>query len=565
MRARRWWAAAILCACGVSWYWLLPRAPVVLPTRAVPNGLVRGVVHVHTRRSDGTGTVDDVAAAAARAGLQFVIFTDHGDGTRQGEAPAYRSGVLCIDAVEVSTEGGHVLALGLPQMPYPLGGEARDVLADIHRMGAMGFAAHPSSDRHSLRWSEWGTALDGLEWLNADSEWRDEDWPTLARALLTYPFRRTATLAGLLDRPAETLQRWDDLTRRRQVVALAAVDAHARLSLTAGDPYRAGPAVHVPSYEQMFRAMSVTVSHVQLSGVGQEDARAVLEAIRRGHLYSTIDGLAGPAVFRFSAMSGGNRAEGGDRLAIAGSSVEVGVETNAPAGARIVLVKDGAEITSSSGPMLTYAAPATPGVYRAEVQLATAPGDPPVPWVVSNPIYVGMDVVATEPDAVPPQSVAVAPVYQDGPAVGWQVERSPRSLVELDVVPSVGGTQLSLRYGLGGTVSERPYVALVAPASPAPSDFDRLIFTIRALRPMRLSVQVRASGQAQDVRWRRSVYLDDTPRTIAVFLDDMTPVGQAAGRPVPSGIHDVLFVVDTVNAAPGSSGQIWIDDIKYAR
>ena len=260
-----------------------------------------------------------------------------------------------------------------------------------------------------------------------------------------------------------------------------------------------------------------------------------------------------------------NRAEGGDRLAIAGSSVEVGVETNAPAGARIVLVKDGAEITSSSGPMLTYAAPATPGVYRAEVQLATAPGDPPVPWVVSNPIYVGMDVVATEPDAVPPQSVAVAPVYQDGPAVGWQVERSPRSLVELDVVPSVGGTQLSLRYGLGGTVSERPYVALVAPASLAPSDFDRLIFTIRALRPMRLSVQVRASGQAQDVRWRRSVYLDDTPRTIAVFLDDMTPVGQAAGRPVPSGIHDVLFVVDTVNAAPGSSGQIWIDDIKYAR
>lgn len=63
------------------------------------------MIHVHTRRSDGAGTIDDVAAAAARAGLQFVILSDHGDGTGMREPPSYRSGVLCIDAVEIRTSG----------------------------------------------------------------------------------------------------------------------------------------------------------------------------------------------------------------------------------------------------------------------------------------------------------------------------------------------------------------------------------------------------------------------------------------------------------------------------
>ena len=101
---------------------------------------VRGAIHVHTRRSDGTGTADDVAAAAARAGLKFVILTDHGDGMREPDSPAYRHGVLCIDAVEISTASGHVVALGLPRAPYSLGGETRDVVEDVRRLGGMAIA-----------------------------------------------------------------------------------------------------------------------------------------------------------------------------------------------------------------------------------------------------------------------------------------------------------------------------------------------------------------------------------------------------------------------------------------
>lgn len=36
-----------------------------------------GNLHLHTTASDGTGTHDEVAAAAARAGLDFIVYTDH--------------------------------------------------------------------------------------------------------------------------------------------------------------------------------------------------------------------------------------------------------------------------------------------------------------------------------------------------------------------------------------------------------------------------------------------------------------------------------------------------------
>src|SRR5688572_33149800 len=92
----------------------LPPKPLEIPLDAVDQDLLRrtqrGAYHVHTTRSDGAGERDAVAAAAARAGLQFVIFTEHGDGMRPPAPPVYVAGVLCLDGVEISTNGGHYVA-----------------------------------------------------------------------------------------------------------------------------------------------------------------------------------------------------------------------------------------------------------------------------------------------------------------------------------------------------------------------------------------------------------------------------------------------------------------------
>src|SRR5579872_4314772 len=136
------------------------------------DGTVAGVLHIHTNRSDGLGSPADVAAAAARAGLKFVVFTDHGDATRPPDPPAYRSGVLCMDGVEISTVGGHYVALDMGAAPYPLGGEARDVVADVKRLGGFGIAAHPDSPKPELQWRDWAAPFDGVELLNPDTSWR---------------------------------------------------------------------------------------------------------------------------------------------------------------------------------------------------------------------------------------------------------------------------------------------------------------------------------------------------------------------------------------------------------
>ena len=83
------------------------------------DGTIAGLLHIHTNRSDGLSSPDDVAAAAARAGLKFIVFTDHGDATRTPDPPQYRAGVLCIDGVEISTNGGHYIAIDMPASPYP--------------------------------------------------------------------------------------------------------------------------------------------------------------------------------------------------------------------------------------------------------------------------------------------------------------------------------------------------------------------------------------------------------------------------------------------------------------
>lgn len=564
---RRRIIVGLLAAAGAGWYVALPPRARDLPVApSTVSQAVRGAFHVHTERSDGTGSVDDVAAAAARAGLRFVVFTDHGDGTRQPSPPQYREGVLCIDAVEVSTTGGHVIALGMPVAPYPLAGEPRDVIEDIARLGGFSIAAHPGSEKPELRWVEWVAPFGGLEWLNGDSEWRDESAWSLARVLFTYPARKPEALATVLDRPEPTLRRWDALTRRRRVVALAGADAHARLGLrNLGEPYDNSAWVQLPSYEQTFRAFSVSLPGVALTGDAAADARAVIDAIRSGHVYSTIDALAGPVAMSFGATSGAVTAVAGDVLPVGSAAITLRVDVQADPDARIELLKDGGRIATRRGALLQYVTREA-GVYRTEIFLPDGPGTPPVPWILSNPIYVGHDPKTEMPRDPRARASEFATQYENGPAELWKIESSPEAAGEVDVVPAIGGTQLSLRYALGGAASASPYAALVMPAGPALSGYDRLMFTGRADRPMRLSVQLRAPGGQQGERWHRSVYLDPAARDISVYFDDLTPRGVTTRRrPVLSLVDSVLFVVDTVNTTLGGSGRIWIDNVRYAR
>jgi hypothetical protein len=125
----------IALAVGVLFFWAAtppaPRRVDVSGWDDLARRTVSGAYHIHTTRSDGHGDRAQIAAAAARAGRQFVILTDHGDGTRPPDPPVYIDGVLVLDGVEISSKDGHYVAIDMPRAPYPLGGSGDAVVEDV--------------------------------------------------------------------------------------------------------------------------------------------------------------------------------------------------------------------------------------------------------------------------------------------------------------------------------------------------------------------------------------------------------------------------------------------------
>ncbi|MGE5198995.1 MAG: hypothetical protein ACM3H9_05100, partial [Rhodospirillaceae bacterium] len=497
--------------------------------------------------------------AAARAGLRFVILTDHGDAYRRRLPPRYVGGVLCLEAVEISTDGGHYVAIGMAPPPYPLGGEARDVVEDVARLGGFGIAAHPDSAKPELRWDAWDAPFDALEWFNADSQWRDEGRWRLLPALLQYPARPSETVASLFDRPAGLLREWDALSARRRVGGLAAADAHARMGLGGkSDPYDEFAYVKLPSYDAVFRAFSMRVELDRpLSGDPGPDGDAVIAALKAGRAYTVFDSMAGPGTLAFSAESGGEVARQGEPLAL-GGPLRLRAVTNGPPGTTVQLLRDGAVLRRADGPALAWEG-GEPGAYRIEAQVPGAPGDPPMPWIVSNPIYVGLPAAPAAPAEAPASARLV------WPPGSWRVEKDDRSAGRADTSIGGGSVRHTLHYELGRDAAS-PFVALATSDVAPMHDAARLAFRAAADRPMRLSVQVRLLDGPLERRWQRSVYLSPEPREVTVAFADMRVAGTGAREPfAPGRIQALLFVVDTVNARPGDGGTVWVEGLRTER
>lgn len=557
----------LLSVAAVVMVTLLP--PATRRTAPPPASTVRGAFHIHSDRSDGSGSVEAIAAAASRAGLQFIILTDHGDGTRTPEAPAYRSGVLTIDGVELNTTSGHYAAIGLPASPYPIAGTPDDVIEDVHRLGGFGIAAHPGSPRPSLSWQAWETAFDGVEWLNGDSEWRDEPGIPIARALITYLIRAPQSLATLLDRPDAVLARWDALAMNRKVVGLAGIDAHARLGFRQRtDPDAAAIHVRLPGYEASFRALSNhVVLEAPLSGDATADGRAVIEAIRQGHLYSVIDALATPGSLSFTATSGSTSAGIGESLAIS-DDVLLHASANQPPGTTLVLLRNGRRIQEVTDRPLEMNGGKEPGVYRIEAYTGGAPGGPTVPWIVSNPIYVGLDsrppaaAILPEPVSRIPARTSEA-AAESGPNDTSEVETGP--LIDPRARTFAGAPAIFWSYALSPGTAVGQFAAVPIPVSPGLETFDAVQFQVSSPQPIRAWAQLRAPvGNTE--RWGATFYADAEARTVTIPLAKFRPIGVTSSVQAPlAKVQFLLFVIDTLNTLPGTRGSLTLSEVAFVK
>jgi hypothetical protein len=558
--------AALVAAVAV-WALSLPPRRTAL-SDSWSDGTVRGVLHVHSVASDGRGTVDEIAAAAASAGLQFVVLTDHGDATRRPDPPSYRSGVLIVDGVEISTRGGHYVAVGLPQSPYPLGGTAADVVEDVRRLGGLGIAAHPDSPKSELSWSDWSAPIDGVELVNPDTSWRVHAFSgglgarwLLLKALLAYPARSSEAIATLLTESTALRERWRTIASTRSLLAIAGADAHAKVAWRDTEPGDNSSSLPIPSYESAFKALSVHVRPERpLTGDDAvSDADALLGGLRKGRVYVAIDGWAAPSAFEFTASGASIWALPGD-IVSPGSPLTLRVRSNAPGGYVTTIWKDSQSLTERTEPEFEVAVGGEPAAYSVEVSRPNAPDQPP--WITSNPIYVRQSVDSESPAEAATEDRQS--LFDGDTTSGWSFESDKTSLATIDVAKLTEGPRVRLRYGLSGGASIGQYSAAAVATARGVASADAVAFTVRAERPMRLSLQVRAEvAGAPPERWERSVFVDTSDRERVVWFDTMTPVGVThTTQPPAADVRAIMFVVDTTNTKPGASGRVWLGNVR---
>lgn len=345
-----------------------------------------GNLHVHSVYSDGHATHAEIAAAAARARLNFVIVTDHNVWVKGPEN--YYGSVLLLIGQELHNirrqpQASHLLAYGADQelAPYTFT-HAQTMLQTLQARGGFGYLAHPIEKGsrvfpglEAIPWADWPIeGMVGLELWNYMSEFKGLLWGF--PAALWYAFFPQTGIRGPY---RATLKLWDELLAKgMRLAAIGGADAH-------GTRYRWGPLQRVIfPYEYLFRCVNThLLTREPLTGEFATDKALVYEALRAGRTWIGYDLPHPTRGFRFMIRSGSNEATVGETLRRQGA---LQVQVTLPAAGEIRLIHNGKLIYRvRQSTELDYTT-IQPGVYRVEVYRTFALHR--VGWIFSSPIYV---------------------------------------------------------------------------------------------------------------------------------------------------------------------------------
>jgi hypothetical protein len=330
-------------------------------------GQMRGAFHVHSTASDGRGTSEEIALAARKAGIQFVVVTDHNIETIP---PArFEHGVLLIFGVEISSPAGHLVALGSRGLSQAE--RSSDPIEVVHRLGGFSVVAHPIQKKRP--WTDWRAArgADGLELYSADSMLRDSFRHPFARLLPAFGAYLTRPTHGLmlLVRPqSEARDRLFELSSERPKAALCALDAHG-----------------LPDYAVEFQLLSMYLpKHPEWSTGWSEDptqaAATVISDLAGGRAYCGFNLLGDANGFQIDGL------EPEVREARAGTQLRVRLPPQGPSGAALRIWGSGHLQPDGRSVLLIGSGP-----VQIEVWL---PGPGKLlgtewkPWIVASPIWV---------------------------------------------------------------------------------------------------------------------------------------------------------------------------------
>ncbi|MFY9114958.1 MAG: CehA/McbA family metallohydrolase [Dethiobacteria bacterium] len=342
-----------------------------------------GNIHIHSSYSDGTGTIEEIANEANRAGLDFVIITDHL--TRGGAADERRYGrLMVIVGVELHKEANHLLALGAHEPIDDFTDTPQRSIDAVNQQGGFSFLAHPVetgsplvTDGAAFPWTDWSVEnYTGIELWNYCSQWKAEAL-SIPKILYWYLFDRDGPVKK--GPPHEGIRRWDELTRERKVVAIGGTDAHAinhRLGFIK---------VIIFPYVDLFRTINTYVMLEEELSANFEKARGqIFDALQEGRCYISLDRYGQSRDFYFGAFNAEKKVHMGSELEFGeGTSLMIKAPGRRPL---IKIIKNGKPVCEKTDNNLILKV-LERGTFRVEVYHRPKWGRPR-PWIYSNPIYI---------------------------------------------------------------------------------------------------------------------------------------------------------------------------------
>ena len=337
-----------------------------------------GAIHIHTLYSDGTASMPEIAKWAKKAGLAWIIVTDHNNlkGFKNNEEGWY-DGVAVLIGEEISPKtGNHYLALNIKE-EISQKTRPEEYIEKVKAQGGIGFIAHPdeslgrANKYRALRWDNWDiTGFNGLEIWNFLADWVDNYNPK--NPAKSYFFRHQS-----LNGPTQkVLQWWDKLNNNTKeiVPAIGGADAHALKYKFLGITLKIFP--YLVSFNAVINNI---IMDNELSKDFNEAKQQIYTAIEKGN------NLIENRKWRHSKHNIEFYIQNQDSIAYSGDSVKI--ENNSklviktPKKAKIKLIYDGNFVYEIFGKELVYTN-LSPGKYRAEIYHKNHP------WAFTNPISI---------------------------------------------------------------------------------------------------------------------------------------------------------------------------------
>jgi hypothetical protein len=348
---------------------------------------IAGNCHMHTPYSDGIKWHQEIAEDAIRAGLDFIIVTDHNvwvDGVERYYENE-QGKVLLLVGEEVHDmrrhpQVNHFLVYGAEREMCRYAPDPQRLIEETCIAGGYGFLAHPfdpplpAFHEPDYPWLDWQVeGFTGLEIWNYMSEFKGHIKGKLSAVQVA--LRPEKYIMGP---DVQVLAKWDELLAQgKRIAAVGNSDAH-------GQTFSLGPVRRVLfPYEFLFRAVNTHLLIPRpLNGDVAHDKRLILDGLGRGRGWVGYDMPHPTKGFRFTGQGSNKGVMGDDVKLDAGATLQV----KAPAACHIRLIRHGQVVAEAKNDRTLTHIPVDPGAYRVECYLPYL--DKKRGWIFSNPIYL---------------------------------------------------------------------------------------------------------------------------------------------------------------------------------